>query len=103
MRAVLATRNAHKVPIVVEMSHPMTPEHYVTTVEVVNERDPFPSLGTFRFTPGSGAVYVGYQARMDDGESEVTVAAECNRHGTFALRRRITIAEAAWPRRRLAL
>jgi len=93
LRIPAKTRNAHKVPIVVEMSHPMTPEHYVTTVEVVNERDPSPSLGTFRFTPGSGAVYVGYQARMDDGDSEVTVTAECNRHGAWAIRRRITIAE----------
>jgi sulfur-oxidizing protein SoxY len=87
------TRNAHKVPIVVEMSHPMTPDHHVTRVEVVNERDPFPSMGTFRFTPASGAVYVGFQARMDDGDSEVTVTADCNRHGAWAVRQRITIAE----------
>ena len=87
------TRNAHKVPIVVEMSHPMTPDHYVTKVEVVNETDPIPSKGTFRFTPANGAVYVGFQARMDDGDSDVTVTAECNRHGAWAIRRRITIAE----------
>jgi sulfur-oxidizing protein SoxY len=87
------TRNAHKVPIVIEMSHPMTPEHHVTKVDVLNESDPVPSLGTFRFTPANGAVYVGFQARMDDGDSEVTVTAECNRHGAWAIRRRITIAE----------
>src|SRR3954470_2477153 len=85
------TRNAHKVPIVVEMSHPMTPDHYIRRVEVVNESDPIPSKGTFHFTPAAGAVYVGIQARMEDGESEVTVTAECNRHGAFAVRRRITI------------
>ncbi len=81
LRIPAKTRNAHKVPIVVEMSHPMTPHHHVTKVEVVNDRDPIPSMGTFRFTPANGAVYVGFQARMDDGDSEVTVTAECNRHG----------------------
>jgi len=84
------TRNAHKVPIVVEMSHPMTPEHHVTRVEVVNESA---RMGTFRFTPASGAVYVGFQARMNDGDSEVTVTAECNQHGARAVRQRITVAE----------
>jgi len=93
LRLPSKTRNAHKVPIVVEMSHPMTPEHHVTKVEVVNERDPVPPLGTFRFTPANGSVYVGFQARMDDGDSEVRVTAECNRHGPWAIRRRITIAE----------
>ena len=87
------TRNAHKVPIVVEMAHPMTPDHHVTKVEVVNETDPIPSKGTFRFTPANGAVYVGFQARMDDGDSEVTVTAVCNRHGAWATRRRISIGE----------
>jgi desulfoferrodoxin (superoxide reductase-like protein) len=93
LRIPAKTRNAHKVPIVVEMSHPMTREHHVTKVEVVNERDPLPSLGTFRFSPAAGAVYVGFQARIDDGDSEVTVTAECNRHGAWAIRRRITVAE----------
>jgi sulfur-oxidizing protein SoxY len=93
LRIPAKTRNAHKVPIVVEMSHPMTPDHYVTKVEVVNDRDPGPAMGTFRFTPANGAVYVGFQARMDDGDSEVTVTAECNRHGAWAIRRRVTIAE----------
>jgi sulfur-oxidizing protein SoxY len=93
LRIPAKTRNAHKVPIVVEMSHPMTPDHHVTKVDVVNERDPVPSMGTFRFTPESGAVYVGFQARMADGDSEVMVTAECNRHGAWSTRRRITIAE----------
>jgi len=93
LRIPAKTRNAQKVPIVVEMSHPMTADHHVTKVEVVNDREPVPSMGTFRFTPANGVVYVGFQARMDDGDSEVTVTAECNRHGAWAIRRRITIAE----------
>src|SRR5207247_4612987 len=52
-RLRLPTRASYgaKVPIVVEMSHPMEPDHYITRLEVVNERDPIPSKGVFHFTP----------------------------------------------------
>jgi desulfoferrodoxin (superoxide reductase-like protein) len=73
----------------------MTPAHHVTSVEVVNASDPIPSKGTFRFTPANGAVYVAFQARMNDGVSEVTVTVECNRHGRWATCRRISIPEDA--------
>ena len=89
------TRNGAKVPIVVEMSHPMTPDHQVTSLEVVNETDPIPGKGRFLFTPGNGAIYVAFQARMDEGDSEVTVTADCNRHGRWQIRRRISIPEGA--------
>lgn len=89
------TRNGAKVPVVVEMSHPMTPAHHVTTIEVVNRTDPIPLKGTFHFTPASGAAYVAFQARMDGGDSEVTATAECNRHGQSSVRRRIHIPEDA--------
>src|SRR5256712_6354552 len=89
------TRNGAKVPIVVEMSHPMTPDHQVTSLEVVNGTDPIPGKGRFHFTPGNGAIYVAFQARMDEGDSEVTVTADCHRHGRWHIRRRISIPEGA--------
>jgi sulfur-oxidizing protein SoxY len=85
------TRNGAKVPIVVEMSHPMTADHHITSVEVVNEDDPIPSKGTFHFTSWNGAVYLAFQARMHGGVSEVSVTAECNRHGKRTTRGRIEI------------
>jgi desulfoferrodoxin (superoxide reductase-like protein) len=93
LRVPAKTRNGHKVPIVVEMSHPMTRDHHVSSVEVVNDTDPIPSKGIFHFTPASGVVYVAFQARMDEGDSQVTVTADCNRHGRWSVRRSITIAE----------
>ena len=89
------TRNGAKVPIVIEMSHPMTAAHHVTGLEVVNETDPIPSKGIFHFTPANGAVYLAFQARMDEGDSEVTVTTTCNRDGRSAIRRRISIPEDA--------
>jgi sulfur-oxidizing protein SoxY len=73
------TQNGAKVPITVEMAHPMETQHHVTTVRVVNDRDPIPLKGEFQFTPANGQVYLAFQARLDDGRSMVQAAAECSR------------------------
>lgn len=85
------TSNGGKVPIVVEMRHPMEPDHYVTTLHVVNGRDPVPLKGVFHFTPANGQVYLAFQARMDQGVSEVLATAECNLHGPSSTARSIEI------------
>jgi sulfur-oxidizing protein SoxY len=85
------TVNGAKVPIRVEMSHPMTPDHHVTAVHVVNDADPVPSKGSFHLTPANGVVYLAFQARMHHGISQVTVTAECNRHGRWSSTRTIEI------------
>jgi sulfur-oxidizing protein SoxY len=95
LRLPARTHNGAKVPVSVELSHPMTPDHFIRSVEVVNASDPIPSKGTFRFSPANGVAFVSFQARMAGGESEVTVTAECNRHGRFATSRRIAIPEDA--------
>jgi len=88
-----ATRNGAKVPIVVTMTHPMSSDHYVTSIQVANNWDPVPLKGTFHLTPSNGRVYLAFQARMHHGASEVSVAAECNLHGRWYARRPITIPE----------
>lgn len=91
LRLPIVTINGAKVPIVVAMGHPMTPDHYVTRLEVVNARDPVPSKGIFEFTPASGRVYVAFQARMHDGPSEVAASAACIRDGVWTARRSINV------------
>jgi len=85
------TRNGAKVPIVVEMDHPMSPEHHVRAVHVANPHDPVPSKGTFELTPANGRVYVAFQARMHDGASEVVATADCSRRGPLTARSAIRI------------
>src|SRR5262249_57652815 len=68
--------NGAKVPIVIEVSHPMEPDHYIKRLEVVNERDPIPLKGAFDFSPGNGQAYVAFQARMDKGASQVVATAD---------------------------
>src|SRR5882762_702386 len=95
LRLSALTSNGAKVPIAVEMSHPMDPGHYVTSISVVNERDPVPLKGLFHFTPLNGQVYVAFQIRLDHGASSVAATAECSRHTRWQSTRSITIPEGA--------
>ena len=81
LRVPPLTANGARVPVVVEMDHPMERDHHVTRVEVVNEHDPVPSKGVYHLTPASGRVHLAFQARLDEGESTVVATAECSRHG----------------------
>jgi sulfur-oxidizing protein SoxY len=93
LRLPSVTENGAKVPVVVEMDHPMTPDHFITTVRVVNHRDPVPSKGTFELTPANGRVYLAFQARVHHGASNVTVTAECSRHGAWSASRTVVVPE----------
>jgi desulfoferrodoxin (superoxide reductase-like protein) len=95
IRTPARTVNGAKVPIVVEMAHPMTAGHHVRSLEVVNASDPIPLKGRFHFSPGNGHAYVAFQARMHDGISEVTAEADCNRHGRSSASRTIEIPQGA--------
>jgi sulfur-oxidizing protein SoxY len=85
------TRNGNHVPVVVKMNHPMEPDHYIRRVQFLNESDPIPSKGVFHPTPGNGEIYFAFQARMHSGTSTVLATAECNLHGAWTARHRITI------------
>jgi len=79
IRLPVLTENGAKVPVVVEVEHPMEMDHHVTTITVVNERDPIASKGEFSFSLVNGQAYVAFQARLDDGPSTVQATVECSR------------------------
>src|SRR5574337_858100 len=87
------TRNGANVPIVVEMHHPMDSDHYIKSLQILNEADPIPSKGTFHLTPANGRAYLSVQARMNSGTSTVLAVAECTRHGRWTASQSITIPE----------
>ncbi len=87
-----ATANGAKVPLTVSMDHPMTRDHYIRTVEVVNRRDPVASKGVFHLTPGNGGLFLAWQVRLGEGASEVEATAECNRHGRWTSGRAVAVA-----------
>lgn len=79
-------------PIVVEMDHPMEPDHYIKSVQIMNFTDPVVIKGKFYFTPVNGEVYLGTQIRLAGGEAKVWVVAECNQHGKWAASRETKVA-----------
>ena len=85
------TRNGSHVPVVIKMNHPMEQGHYIQRIQVLNESDPIPSKGVFHPTPANGELYFAFQARMHSGTSTVLAIAECNLHGRWTGRHRITI------------
>ena len=91
LRIPEVTTNGSKLPIVLEMDHPMTPDHHITTVRVVNRRDPVPLKGTFHLTPANGRVYLSFQARVHHGAPSVSVTVECNRHGSWSTSRAVVV------------
>ena len=72
-------------PIVVEVDHPMEPDHYIKSIQIMNFTDPVVIKGKFYFTPTNGEVYLGTQIRLAGGESTVWVVCECNQHGKWAI------------------
>jgi predicted secreted protein len=95
IRLPILTENGAKVPIVVEMAHPMEAAHYIRSLEIRNPSDPIPSKGTFEFTPANGHLYLAFQARLHDGVSEVTAVVECSRYGRYAAAGAVKVAEGA--------
>jgi sulfur-oxidizing protein SoxY len=92
LRVPATSSNGARVPITVEVAHPMEPDHHITMIEVVNPRDPVPVKGVFHFRPATGRAYVAFQARVDEGPSEIAATAHCGRHGRFTATAPITVA-----------
>ena len=93
LRVPPVTRNGAHVPIVAEMRHPMEPDHYIKSIQILNESDPIPSKGIFYLSPANGQAYLSVQARMHSGASAVRIIAECTRHGRWTTSQPITIPE----------
>jgi len=79
------------IPLTVSVDHPMEPDHYIKSLEVVLATDPVPKKGLFRFTPVSGRASVAYQIRSGQG-GELAVIGECSRHGHFETKQSLRVA-----------
>ncbi|MBI4787279.1 MAG: hypothetical protein HY782_09560 [Chloroflexi bacterium] len=83
IRLPIIAEDGANVPIVVSMNHPMAPDHYIKSMQIVNFNDPVVGKGVYYFTPASGQAFISTQIRMDGGDAEVYVIAECNQHGKW--------------------
>ncbi len=69
-------------PVAISVDHPMEPDHYIKSIEVIIETDPVPRKGKFHFTPANGKASVAFQMRSGLG-GMLNAIVECSRHGRF--------------------
>ena len=66
--------NGNTVPMTVSVTSPMTPEDYVKSIHVFNEKNPQPNMGNFYLTPSAGRAQISTRIRLADTQKVVAIA-----------------------------
>jgi sulfur-oxidizing protein SoxY len=66
--------NGNTVPMTVSVSSPMTPDDYVKSIHVVNEKNPQPNIGNFYLGPHAGRAQISTRIRLADSQKIVAIA-----------------------------
>lgn len=91
LRVPARAADAAVVPLAISLGAPQTPEHYVTALYVVIDRNPSPIAAVFRFTPSSGRADVETRVRIED-YTHVRAIAEFNTGELYAATRYVKAA-----------
>jgi sulfur-oxidizing protein SoxY len=66
--------NGNTVPMTVSIASPMTPDDYVKSIHVFNEKNPQPNIGNFYLGPRAGRAQVSTRIRLADSQKIVAIA-----------------------------
>ena len=66
--------NGNTVPMTVSVASPMTPDDYVKSIHVFNEKNPQPNIGNFHLGPSSGRAQISTRIRLADTQKVVAIA-----------------------------
>jgi sulfur-oxidizing protein SoxY len=66
--------NGNTVPMTVSVSSPMTPEDYVKSIHVFNEKNPQPNIGNFYLGPRAGRAQISTRIRLADSQKITAIA-----------------------------
>ena len=66
--------NGNTVPMTVSVSSPMTPNDYVRSIHVFNEKNPQPNIGNFYLGPRAGRAQVSTRIRLADSQKIIAIA-----------------------------
>jgi sulfur-oxidizing protein SoxY len=66
--------NGNTVPMTVTVASPMTPDDYVKSIHVFNEKNPQPNIGNFYLTPRAGRAQISTRIRLADTQKIVAIA-----------------------------
>src|ERR1700684_3076958 len=66
--------NGNTVPMTISVASPMTPDDYVKSIHVFNEKNPQPNVGNFYLGPRAGRAQVSTRIRLADSQKIVAIA-----------------------------
>ncbi len=66
--------NGNSVPLTVKVDSAMSPQDYVKTIAVFNERNPQPNVALFYLNPRAGRALVSTRIRLGDSQNIVAIA-----------------------------
>jgi len=66
--------NGNTVPLTVSVTSPMTPDDYVKSIHVFNEKNPQPNIGNFYLGPRAGRAQISTRIRLADTQKIVAIA-----------------------------
>jgi sulfur-oxidizing protein SoxY len=66
--------NGNTVPMTVSVTSPMTPDDFVQSIHVFNEKNPQPYIGNFHLTPSAGRAQISTRIRLADSQKVVAIA-----------------------------
>jgi sulfur-oxidizing protein SoxY len=66
--------NGNTVAMTVSVSNPMTPDDYVKSIHVFNEKNPQPNVGNFYLGPHAGRAQISTRIRLADSQKIVAIA-----------------------------
>ncbi|WGS22688.1 MULTISPECIES: SoxY-related AACIE arm protein [unclassified Bradyrhizobium] len=66
--------NGNTVPMTVSVSSPMTPDDYVKSIHIFNEKNPQPNIGNFYLGSRAGRAQVSTRIRLADSQKVTAIA-----------------------------
>jgi sulfur-oxidizing protein SoxY len=66
--------NGNTVPMTVSVASPMTPDDFVKSIHVFNEKNPQPNVGNFYLGPRAGRAQISTRIRLADSQKVVAIA-----------------------------
>ena len=66
--------NGNTVPMTVSVTSPMTPQEFVKSIHVFNEKNPQPNIGNFYLGPRAGRAQISTRVRLADSQKIIAIA-----------------------------
>jgi sulfur-oxidizing protein SoxY len=66
--------NGNSVPLTVKVESPMTPQDFVKSIAIFNEKNPQPNVVHFHLSPRAGRAVVSTRIRLGDSQNIVAIA-----------------------------